>query len=404
MPAKFKVNTKEYIDNLAKVRKEFNDAPNAISFDEAFNNRSRIKVNFKCPKCNGVYDLLLNNRLISGQNCPYCAGKRLLKGSNDLLSKFPNLVSEWDYTKNSIKPDEILAGSDKIIHWVCSNGHTWSTPLSERTTSGNGCPLCSNNQTSFPEQLILKVISKYYEAKSRYKINSIEYDIVIPDIRVCIEYNGGYWHEGKGYEHKLRNAINNGYRFIAINEAKEYNQHYRCLIAEMTDRYALIDTEQIKKNRNKSAILIQTLSKVFVEWLDKTIELSDDEYSSSISSASTKVLEHSLYEDYPDLMEEFSPKNKVNPKLISKASDIVVIWECKHCKHEWQTYVVNRTGNNNSGCPECAKKVRAISRRYNLINSYNASNKEKQRMFNAFLKEKGYDRYIIDLWLKRMGY
>ncbi len=47
------------------------------------------------------------------RKCPYCSGKRIIAGVNDLAATHPLLLSEWDYDKNLIKPTEVSKGSEK---------------------------------------------------------------------------------------------------------------------------------------------------------------------------------------------------------------------------------------------------------------------------------------------------
>lgn len=67
----------------------------------------------------------------------------LVIGINDLLTVDPQLAEEWNYRKNrNLKPNEIAAGSQRKIWWVCDKGHEWqATPNNRRY--GNGCPYCS---------------------------------------------------------------------------------------------------------------------------------------------------------------------------------------------------------------------------------------------------------------------
>ena len=37
----------------------------------------------------------------NGRGCPYCAGKKVLKGYNDLQTVNPTLAREWNYEKNN---------------------------------------------------------------------------------------------------------------------------------------------------------------------------------------------------------------------------------------------------------------------------------------------------------------
>lgn len=69
---------------------------------------------------------------------------------------------------------------------------------------------------------------------------------------------------------------------------------------------------------------------------------------------------NSLVELRPDLAEEWHPvKNrKRTPDMFGINSNDYAWWKCKTCGHEWRTVIIQRGGKRNSGCPECAKKVR----------------------------------------------
>lgn len=78
-----------------------------------------------------------------GLGCPYCAGQKLIEGENDLLTKFPALVMQWDYLKNKIKPNEVHVFSNKYAWWICEKGHSWRAVIANRSLLGRGCPYCS---------------------------------------------------------------------------------------------------------------------------------------------------------------------------------------------------------------------------------------------------------------------
>ena len=78
-----------------------------------------------------------------GGNCPFCSGRMVLKGFNDLETLKPELSKEWDYQKNKgITPDNISIGSHKKVWWNCSKGHSWNADIHSRV-KGNGCPICA---------------------------------------------------------------------------------------------------------------------------------------------------------------------------------------------------------------------------------------------------------------------
>ena len=105
------------------------------------------KVFWLCDEGHSYY-ATINNRTNNKTGCPYCVGKKILKGFNDLATTHPNLCEEWDYEKNfPLKPQEVSAGSNKEVFWLCSEGHSYSAKIYTRTNMKCGCPYCSGRKT-----------------------------------------------------------------------------------------------------------------------------------------------------------------------------------------------------------------------------------------------------------------
>lgn len=88
------------------------------------------------------FSMSLSWRTLRKGNCPYCQGKKVLKGFNDLITTHPVLASEaegWDATLFS-------AGSGIKKKWRCSRGHVYSAAINSRAGLESGCPICSNMQ------------------------------------------------------------------------------------------------------------------------------------------------------------------------------------------------------------------------------------------------------------------
>lgn len=124
------------------------------------------KVYWIGDKCGHSWSATVVHR-VNGQGCPYCAGKCVLAGLNDLSSKNPNLAKEWDYEKNDVTPDTIGAFSNKKVWWKCSKGHSWQAPVNNRS-AGRGCPYCSNK----------KVLYGYNDLVSTNPKLAAEFDLV----------------------------------------------------------------------------------------------------------------------------------------------------------------------------------------------------------------------------------
>lgn len=84
-------------------------------------------------------------RTVESSGCPYCAGRRVLAGFNDLATLFPQLAAQWDDTLNgSLTPEMVTPGSHKRIWWRCSEGHVWKAVVYSRTGKDKcGCPVCA---------------------------------------------------------------------------------------------------------------------------------------------------------------------------------------------------------------------------------------------------------------------
>ena len=108
-----------------------------------FSNGSHTEFWWICSKGHS-YKASMNCRTRKKEptGCPYCAGKKVLKGYNDLATTDMELLKEWDYKRNTeISPEEVTHGSGKKVWWICSNGHEWQAQISKRSNGQSLLPL-----------------------------------------------------------------------------------------------------------------------------------------------------------------------------------------------------------------------------------------------------------------------
>lgn len=110
---------------------------------DSFSANAHTKVWWKCEKGHSWRaDISSRNRKLG---CPYCAGQRTIVGENDLESwcqiNMPELLDEWDYKKNAVKPSELSKTSNKKVWWRCAEGHEWEAVIANRV-HGTRCPYC----------------------------------------------------------------------------------------------------------------------------------------------------------------------------------------------------------------------------------------------------------------------
>ncbi len=71
----------------------------------------------------------------------------LAPGVNDLATARPDLVAQWDASKNgNIAPSDVTVSSGKKVWWKCELGHEWRATVSSRTSQNSGCPYCGHRR------------------------------------------------------------------------------------------------------------------------------------------------------------------------------------------------------------------------------------------------------------------
>lgn len=156
------------------VAKEWDYEKNSILPSEVVQYSGKT-VWWKCEKGHS-WERSISGRS-SGNGCPYCSGKKVLKGYNDLETVRPDIVKEWDYEKNSILPSEVVQYSGKKVWWKCKEGHSWKVAIATRTNCGNGCPYCCNQKilTGYNDLLKLnpKVAKEWDYAKNELEPSQV---------------------------------------------------------------------------------------------------------------------------------------------------------------------------------------------------------------------------------------
>ena len=311
---------------------------------------SGLKSFWICPKGHS-YDMTISDRS-GGKNCPICAGKRILLGYNDLASQKPELLKEWNYKKNHITPQEITAGSDKMVWWECKKGHEWrASPVAR--ASGRGCPKCSQElKVSFPERAVLYYMSKCFnDVQSNVHFDWLgksELDIYIPEIRVAIEYDGGHWH--KNVDRDIKKDVKcefNGITLIRIRDKECPDYKSSSIKIYLEDTRHNIDS--LVAPLNKLFSIIKDIKQIQIP----PIDLDKDEisiYELWISRDKEKSLTNLL----PDVAKQwnYEKNGKITPDLVSFASNKPFWWKCEN-GHEWKAAPNSRMRN---GCPYCSNQ------------------------------------------------
>ena len=328
--------------NLAK---EWNYKKNKINPSDV-GAKSQKNVWWICPKGHEWQQVIeVRNR---GTGCPYCNGKRISTGENDLLTKYPKIAKEWDYLKNKVNPNKIFPSTNKLFWWICPKGHSYKQTPGNRIQN-HGCPICNKEKvTSFQEKIVFYYIKKYFkDTIDNYRIKELgkrELDIFIPSKRVGIEYDGGYFHNNPKKDIEKDKVCNKlGIKLYRIRDSK----------CEKINSTSICYYRKDKSNKDLKIIIEKILDNLGVKNPNINIDIDLEKIYSEVEYNAKK---ESLVSLYPEIAKEwnYEKNGNLNPEQISPKSSKKVWWKCSKCGREWLADPNHRT--QGKGCMECGKK------------------------------------------------
>ena len=350
--------------------------------------RSHIKVNWICSICGKSFDRLLakTKEEVICNNCARNKGalkriKTYIEKYGSLLERYPEILKEWDYEKNTeLNPNEVTSHSEQKVWWICPYGHSYKSSIAHKV-DGRGCPKCSKeNSVSFPENAIVyylkKVDDDIIESYQPEFLVGKEIDIYIKSKNIGIEYDGANWHKDSTRDlEKNKLCYDNNITLYRIRENK-------CPILNSTSRDLYVGTDDNYNSLNK---IIRDLIK---ELYNKEIIVDIDfDRMEILKLVSYTIKQKSLEIMFPDIAKEWDyEKNKgLLPSQFYATSGRKVWWTCPK-GHSYDCTISHRTVDKN-GCPYCSNQK--ILRGYNdlattnpeLLKEWNYEKNNKEGIF-----------------------
>ncbi len=125
-----------------ELMKEWNYDKNQEISPKEITRCYRGKVWWKCD-LGHEWQAAVYSRFLDHVGCPYCKNRKIITGFNDFATLKPELIKEWDHTKNKqIDPTKIGAGDSSKVWWKCTKGHEWQNTVVHRS-NGQSCPFCN---------------------------------------------------------------------------------------------------------------------------------------------------------------------------------------------------------------------------------------------------------------------
>jgi hypothetical protein len=285
-----------------------------------------------------------------GSGCPECGNKKVGK-DNNLLFINPDLCKEWDYEKNTIQPNEILAGSHKKVWWKCSKGHSFQTVVKDRCFRGTGCGRCSA-QTSRPEIRIIAELSTVFgEIQPRGRVDKIWIDALLKTIKVAVEYDGEFYHKPRlDKDVQKNNSLEKlGYQVIRFREGDLQKISDNDIQVPVNGLHKIHIDALLQKLRERCNN--ESINRID-EYLESPHFLNDQRFNELVAAMPGAILEQSMGHLHPDLLDswDYEQNAPISPFEVFPHSAQKVHWTCEH-DHQWQAPIAARVTGN--GCPFC---------------------------------------------------
>ena len=309
-----------------------------------YSHSSTQKVKWKCAKGHIFEGAIYRKVKLAKFSCPVCSGHKILKGFNDLASQRPDIAKDWDYANNELKPDEVTVGSSKYVNWLCDIcNKTYNMRISARTYTNQGCPKCKRNSTSLPEQILYLYVKKHFpDALNRNKLHGVEYDILIPSIKIAIEYDSSYWHKNKDTNYKFKHAELQGYTLYVLTGLTLDTKDNRIFVID--DKHLYLSSV----NNN----LVEGMKKLFKQAFGSIEDFEDytDVYKMALDTSSN------IKKQGPKLPEQLDfVWSSLNNYPLSQAhfDEVPKAWQCIKAGHTFYRKLEDIKYKHRTTCPIC---------------------------------------------------
>lgn len=282
---------------------------------------------------------------------------RVSPANKSLAYLFPEVLKYWDYSKNSVLPNEIGAQSNAKRWWKCleQDNHVWDTAPLNITKRPNSvmCPFCSLKRIH-PDNTLAALYPDLAKEFDSEKNGLTPFDII---------GNAGsaqyWWTCAKDHEWNasLSNRVRKGSGCPACSgRVAHAGNSLQTLFPEVAKE---LDIE-------KSGVTADQLvsgSEKRVWWKCerkhswKTMVYVRTNLGSGCPYCSNQKINHenSLAALFPDIAAEFNAeRNGFTADTVGAGALKWVWWKCVK-GHEWESAISNRTSQN-LGCPKCSAK------------------------------------------------
>jgi hypothetical protein len=329
------------LSNNKKLLSEFSEKNNKIPRNISYGSSKEYL--WSCIECSGEYKVSVAKKTTGGQECPYCMGKKVLIGFNDLFTTHPNVA---DLLHDSSIGYKRSFGSNKTEEFKCKDCDTIAKKkICEVVIRGFHCPKCSDG-LSYPEKFMYSILSQLkidFETQKQFEWSKKKrYDFYIKEPNTIIEVHGEQHFKFTGFNRTLEEEIvndkikmelakNNGItEYIVINCSQSdlmfiKNNVYNSNISNI---YNLDNVDWAQCNEYATNSLIKSASDLWNQGVKSTGKISEilNIHSSNIIKYLKKAVEFGWC-DYEAILGGYR-ENKLEIVQFSLNGEFIKEWSC----------------------------------------------------------------------------
>lgn len=319
---------------------------------------SSKKAWWKGSECGHEWQTVIALRVRRNSPCPYCVGKKILVGFNDLSTTHPNLAKEWHPTKNiGLNITDFSFGSNAKVWWKGKCGHDWIATINSRgTLRASGCPACAGRL----------VIPGFNDLATTAKALALEWHPdkngdLTPKNVTKNSNKKAWWLCSKNHEWEAsinnRSSLHRGCPvcvgqlvIVGVNDFASLNPE---LASEWHPvKNGALKPTQVSLYSNKK---VWWLGKCNHEWQTAIANRTHSTVSTNCPVCSGNIVLigfNDITTTHPELASEWhhTKNGKLTPQQVSAGSQKKIWWLGK-CGHTWETPIHSRT--KGIGCPIC---------------------------------------------------
>lgn len=208
-------------------------------------------------------------------------------------------------------------------------------------------------------RILTELMSVFENVVSRNRVDGLEIDILLPDFKIGIEYDGAYWHAHKEEQDKNKNlALEKlGYSIIRVREKPLKSLGEKCVLHTKAKDLSKADLNKIFEH-------IEAITGRKTNYETHKNFRNSNLYREYLSYFPNPLPQNNLETTNPELVKEWHfDKNKpLEPKNFTRGSTQAVWWICSK-GHEWRASISHRA-TRGDGCKKCSGRAPTIDRNF----------------------------------------